>query len=182
MMSCLGQMRQRLRPIDRRHAAAPGRTSFDARIRSSCDVLGGNIGPHLILLAIEPGDEQHLHRAAAIPVALLIIRTDAAHARAEALRDHRGVMPDCPCAATPSCHSAVDEQPMVPTLPLDQGCDDIQLIASSPSVSGAPENIVVAFGEEMAALVHLHVGVAALDGVEFGASCRAARRCARPSS
>ena len=31
-----------------------------------------------------------------------------------------------PSAATPSCHSAVDEHPMVPTLPFDQGCDDIQ--------------------------------------------------------
>ena len=43
-----------------------------------------------------------------------------------------------PCAATPICHSAVDEQPIVPTLPFDHGCDDIQVIASVPSVSGAP--------------------------------------------
>src|SRR5665647_3221828 len=43
-----------------------------------------------------------------------------------------------PCAATPSCHSAVDEQPMVPTFPFDHGCDDIHEMASVPSVSGAP--------------------------------------------
>src|ERR1017187_9536070 len=43
-----------------------------------------------------------------------------------------------PCAATPSCHSAVDEHPMVPTLLLDHGCDAIHEIASVPSVRGAP--------------------------------------------
>ena len=31
-----------------------------------------------------------------------------------------------PSAATPICHSAVDEQPVVPTLPFDQGCVAIQ--------------------------------------------------------
>src|ERR1035438_10571852 len=43
-----------------------------------------------------------------------------------------------PCAATPSCHSAVDEHPMVPTFPLDHESDDIHEIASVPSVTGAP--------------------------------------------
>src|ERR1017187_7234138 len=43
-----------------------------------------------------------------------------------------------PCAATPSCHSAVEEHPMVPTFPFDHGCDDIHEMASVPSVSGAP--------------------------------------------
>jgi hypothetical protein len=42
------------------------------------------------------------------------------------------------CAATPICHSAVDEQPMRPTLPFDHGCVLIQLISSTPSVSGGP--------------------------------------------
>jgi hypothetical protein len=36
----------------------------------------------------------------------------------------------CPIAATPIWYSAVDEQPTVPTLPFDQGCDDIQARAS----------------------------------------------------
>src|SRR2546426_11513358 len=40
-----------------------------------------------------------------------------------------------PIAATPNCHSAVEEQPIVPTLPLD----------------------------------HLHIGIPALHGVQFGA-------------
>src|ERR1043166_1361823 len=43
-----------------------------------------------------------------------------------------------PCAATPNCHSAVDEHPIVPTFPLDHGCDDIHEMASVPSVSGGP--------------------------------------------
>src|ERR1035438_2471684 len=45
-------------------------------------------GAHLVLLTIEPGNEKHLHGAAAIPVTLLIIRTYAPHACAEPLRDH----------------------------------------------------------------------------------------------
>jgi hypothetical protein len=32
---------------------------------------------HLVLLAVEPGDEQHLRGAAAVPVALLEVRRDA---------------------------------------------------------------------------------------------------------
>src|SRR5438132_5990378 len=43
-----------------------------------------------------------------------------------------------PCAATPNCHSAVDEHPIVPTFPLDHGCEDIHEMASVPSVSGGP--------------------------------------------
>src|ERR1035441_10350683 len=43
-----------------------------------------------------------------------------------------------PCAATPSCRSGVEDPPMVPTFPLDHGCDDIHEIASVPSVNGAP--------------------------------------------
>src|SRR5665213_4601755 len=40
-------------------------------------------GPHLILLAFEPVDEQKLHRATAIPVALLVIRLHASDASAK---------------------------------------------------------------------------------------------------
>src|SRR2546422_5109372 len=36
---------------------------------------------HLVLLAVEPRDEQHLHRAAAVPVALLIVRSHASEDR-----------------------------------------------------------------------------------------------------
>jgi len=38
----------------------------------------------------------------------------------------------------PIWYSAVEEQPVVPTLVFDHGCEEIQLSASSPSVRGAP--------------------------------------------
>ena len=41
-------------------------------------------------------------------------------------------------ATAASCHSAVDEQPVVPTLPFDHGRDVIHLTSSSVSLSGAP--------------------------------------------
>ncbi len=68
----------------------------------------------------------------------------------------------------------------MPTLPFDQGCLEIHVNASSPSVSGGPKNVVVPFGEEATAFVHLDEGVAALDRLELIASCRAARHCGRP--
>ena len=71
---------------------------------------------------------------------------------------------------------------MVPTLPLDQGCDDIQVMASVAVGQRRPEDIVIAFGEEVAALVHLHEGVAALHGVQRASSYRAGTPFARPSS
>src|SRR6185312_14679080 len=42
------------------------------------------------------------------------------------------------CATTPICHSAVDEQPVVPTFPFDQGCVVIHFTSSAPSLNGAP--------------------------------------------
>ena len=42
--------------------------------------------PNLVLLSLEPVDEQHLHRAATVPVSLLVVRLDAADACTEALR------------------------------------------------------------------------------------------------
>src|SRR5215217_9365789 len=46
---------------------------------------------HLVLLAVEPRDEQHLDRAAAIPVSLLKVRSNSPDACAKALRDERRV-------------------------------------------------------------------------------------------
>ena len=44
----------------------------------------------------------------------------------------------CLRLASPMIHSAVDEHPIVPTLPLDQGCSAIQVSVSCPSVRGWP--------------------------------------------
>ena len=41
-------------------------------------------------------------------------------------------------AAIAIWYSAVDEQPVVPTFPFDQGCLEIHSSASSPSVTGGP--------------------------------------------
>ena len=99
-------------------------------LRGADQVLLRRVGrehrPHLVLLAVEPGDEEHLHRAAAIPVALLVVRAARGRRRrrspARSWRRYAG----WPRAATAICHSAVDEQPVVPTLPFDQGCVEIQ--------------------------------------------------------
>ncbi len=42
------------------------------------------------------------------------------------------------CSSTAEWQPAVEEQPIVPTFLLDQGCEDSHVIASSPSVVGAP--------------------------------------------
>ena len=57
---------------------------------------------------------------------------------------------------------------MRPTLPLDQGCADIQVNCVVGVGERRAEDVVVALGEEVAALVHLDEDVAALDGVELG--------------
>src|ERR1044072_7812270 len=46
---------------------------------------------HLVLLAVEPRDEQHLDRDAAIPVSLFKVRGNSPDACAEALWDKRRV-------------------------------------------------------------------------------------------
>ena len=90
MMSCTGRCHSAFDQSTGGRCCARS-NDFDARIRSSLRRVRREHRPHLVLLAVEPGDEQHLHRAAAIPVALLVVRTDAADAGAEALHVHRGV-------------------------------------------------------------------------------------------
>ena len=68
---------------------------------------------------------------------------------------------------------------MVPTFPLDQGRDDIQVMVVVAVCERRAENLVSAFGEEVAALVHLDEGVTALDGVQLGG--HVARRAVRTS-
>ena len=57
---------------------------------------------------------------------------------------------------------------MRPTLPVRPGlrCHPVELVVGVGERRA--ENVVVAFGEEVAALVHLDEDVAAFDGVEFG--------------
>src|SRR5919106_5947152 len=81
-------MPQSLRPINLRQLRREvdplrGRSQFLRRC-----VLREE-GTYLILLAIEPCNEQHLDSTAAIPVTLLIVRSNTSDARAKTLRDHR---------------------------------------------------------------------------------------------
>jgi len=98
--STSGSRGRQVEPLRRRHEVLARRVAREHRA-------------YLVLLAGEPRDEEHLHRAAAVPVALLVVRLHAPDARAEALRVHRGVR-GVPSAATPIWYSAVDEQPASP--------------------------------------------------------------------
>src|SRR5438067_2143859 len=81
-------MTKSLRPIDRRRLLREIerlRRANQIFLRSACR----KHRPHLVLFAIDPRNEQHLHGAAAIPVALFKIWSDAADTGAESLRDDR---------------------------------------------------------------------------------------------
>ncbi len=127
--------------------------------------------PHLVLLAVQPIDEQHLHRAAAVPVPLLVVRPHPADAGAEALRNDRrqarrvrGGHRRLPFRRG----RAADE----PHLAVGPGARGDPLDGVVPVGERRTEDVVVAFGEEVPALVLLHVGVAALHGVEHGRHVR----------
>ena len=151
---------------------------------ASCDMPGGNVGrPSLVSKAVvvEPGAEKHLHRAAAEPVALLIIRADAADAGAEALWDKRrkrlvaarghGQLPLCRRGAADQADLV--RRPGQPAHPVER----IVGIGERHA-----ENVVVAFGEVAAALVHLDVGVAVLDRFQCGGHVARRAQTRRPSS
>ena len=136
-------------------------------MRSACESVFREHGANLILFAVEPVDEEHLHCTAAVPVALLVVGADLADAGAEALRDDGG-------------QGLVAERGRG-ELPLGgRGAADEADLAARPRLRRHPvelvvgvgerraENVVVAFGEEVASLVHLDHDVAALDGFEFG--------------
>ena len=53
-------------------------------------MLAGNMGRTMFCSPYSEAMNSNLHRAAAKPIPLLIIRTHAADTRAEALRDHGG--------------------------------------------------------------------------------------------
>src|SRR6185312_5751700 len=97
-----------------------------------------------------PGDEQHLHGAAAIPVALLIVGSDAADTGAEALHVHRresrvaerghAHLPLGRRRAAGGAELAV--RPRLLRQPVDR------VVAVLPRA----EDVVVAFGKEVSAL------------------------------
>ena len=155
------QMPEGLRPVHRRQL----RRQIE-RLRRADQILLWRITrkhrPHLVLLAIDPRDEEHLHGSAAIPVALLEIRCDPANAGAEALHVHRGV---CGMPQRRNAHLILGRRRTArrPDLAVRPRLLR-QPLESVVAVGGRSENVVVALGEEVAALVLDDVGVAALDG------------------
>ena len=117
------------------------------------------------MLAIEPGDEKHLDGAPTIPVALLKVRSDTSHARAEALNIH--------CGIRGVAHRG--EAHLVFRRGGATGGADFSV---RPRLRGDPsegvgaigarraENVVIAFREKVAAFVLEDIGVTALHGCE----------------
>ena len=166
MMSFSGKMLEGLGPVDGRH------------LRSEVEHLRGldevglrcvfrEHGADLILLAVEPVDEEHLHGAAAIPVALLVVGADLADACAEALRDDggQGLVAERCCCELPLCGGGAADETDLAARP-GLRCHPVELVVGVGERRA--ENVVVAFGEEVAALVHLDEDVAAFDRFEFG--------------
>ena len=158
------QMPERLVPIDRRH---PRREIEEPRGRDQ--ILARRVfrehRPHLVLFTVNPGDEQHLHRAAAIPVALFPIRTDLADAGAETLHVHRRITRSAERCDRwlPLRRRRASRRAKLAVRPrlLRQVFDRFVAVGDRRA-----ENVVVAFREKMTALVLADVGVAFLDGLD----------------
>src|SRR4029079_2182933 len=103
----------------------------------------------------------------AVPVALLVVRTDAADAGAEALHVHRGV---ARMAERGDTHLILGRRGAAGRADLAIGPRLLrQPVDGVVAVGLRPEDVVVAFGKEVAALVLHDVGVAALDGGQLRA-------------
>ena len=145
------QMPERLRPVDRRQMLRE-----IERFRRANQIVARRIGrkhrAHLVLLAVNPGDEEHLHGAAPIPVALLVVGTDAAHAGTESLDVHGRIcrVPECGDAHLILRRRRAPGGPDLPVRPrlLRQPVDGVVAVASRRA-----EDVVVALGEEVAAFV-----------------------------
>src|SRR5207248_8211354 len=110
---------------------------FDARIKSSCEVFGGNIGRTWFCSPLIHA----MNNICTAPPRYQLPCSKYGATRPTPAPKPCGIIAasaGLPCAATPSCHSAVDEQPISPTLPFDHGCFAIHEISSSPSVNGGP--------------------------------------------
>src|SRR6185312_958998 len=116
--------------------------------------------------AVQPVDEQHLHRPAAVPVALLVVRTHATDAGPKALHVEGGQarivlgddaeLPFGARRATGEADLAV--RPRLRRHPLD-------LVVAIRTRWA--EDVVVALGVEVPALVDLDVGVTSLHGLQL---------------
>ena len=122
--------------------------------------------PQLILFAVEPIDEEHLHCAATVPVALLVVGAHFTHTRAKALRnDGREVFVAERCRGElPLCSRRAADEADLPVRPWLRA-HPIELVVGISQRRA--EDVVVALGEEVAALIHLDQHVATFHGFEF---------------
>ena len=154
------QVPERLGPVHRRQLLRQVE-----RLRGADQILLRRVArkhrPHLVLLAVDPGDEQHLHGPAPIPVALLEVRRHAPHAGAESLHVHRRVrrMAERGDAHLVLSRRRTPGRPDLAVRPRLLRQPRERVVA----VLRRAEDVVVAFGEEMAALVLHDVRVAPLD-------------------
>src|SRR5262249_15278867 len=104
---------------------------FDTRITSSCDVVGGSMGRTWFCSPYN----QAMNSICTAPPRYQLPCSKYGATRPTPAPKPCGIIAanaGFPCAATPICHSAVDEHPIVPTFPFDHGCFDIHVMASSP--------------------------------------------------
>ncbi len=161
-----GEMPQRLGPVDRRQLLRE-----IERLRHADQIFLRRVRrehrPDLVLLAVDPGDEQHLDRAAAIPVALLEVRAHAPDAGAKPLDVHRGVGRmlrgrDAHLILRRRRTAGRPDFAVRPGL-LREPRERVVAVSTRRS-----EDVVVALGEEVSALVLHDVGIPALDGGQRG--------------
>src|SRR5215471_2768192 len=110
---------------------------LDARIKSSCEVPAGKIGRTWFCSPLI----QAMKSICTAPPRYQLPCSQYGATRPTPAPKPCGMIAasaGLPCAATANCHSAVEEQPIKPTLPVDQGCFAIHEIASSPSLRGGP--------------------------------------------
>ena len=110
---------------------------FDTRISSSCVVFAGNIGRTWFC---SPISQSMNSICTAPPRYQLPISQYGPTLPTPAPKPCTFIAanPGLPSEATAGCHSAVDEQPVVPTLPFDHRWDVRYVSSSSPSEMGAP--------------------------------------------
>ncbi len=160
MMSCTGRCHSAFDQSTGGRCCARS-NDFDARIRILARGVRRKHRPDLILLAVQPRDEQHLHRAAAVPVALLVIRADAANAGAKPLHVHRGV---ARVAESRDAHLILGGRRTAGRADLAVGPRLLrQPVNGVVAVGLRAEDVVVAFREEVSPLVLHDIGVTALD-------------------
>src|SRR5678815_1795127 len=128
MMSCSGRCQSAVDQSIGGSCCARSK-AFDARIRSACDVPGGNIGRTWFCSPYN----QVMNSICTAPPRYQLPCSKYGPTRPIPAPNPCTFMAanaGCPVEATAGWYSAVDEQPVVPALPFDHACFEIQSIKS----------------------------------------------------